>query len=133
MPRVRVAVVLVLAAVLGTGACRTVPVENVTVPLAPPPGVALALNDTAQAIYRGGESVGWRVEEVRPGAMTATLNKRSHVLVVAITHDTSRYTIAYKDSVNLLYDGRQIHRRYKTWIRNLEKAIQKEVATLVKR
>jgi hypothetical protein len=124
---------IVLALGLAAGACRTAPVYNVAVPIATAPNTRLTLQQVGQAIYRAGNGLGWRMETVAPGTLTGTLSMRSHVAVVTITHDTTTYRINYKDSTNLLYEGDQIHKRYNTWVRNLDQAIRREIAGLDKR
>ncbi len=113
------------------GACRTAPIRNVPdTPLASAPGARLTLKEVSKAIWRAGRDLGWRIDEVRPGELTGTLKIRRHVAVVAIVHDTSTFRISYKDSANLLHAGEEIHKRYNTWVRNLETAIQREVGQL---
>src|SRR5262245_44330360 len=99
---------VVLALGLAVGACRTAPVYNAAAPIAAAPNARLTMQQVSQAIYRAGTGLGWRMETVAPGTLTGTLNSRSHIAVVTITHDTSTYRIAYKDSTNLLYEGGQI-------------------------
>jgi hypothetical protein len=130
MPSKRIAVVTMIATILVVAACRTAPIRNVTdAPLNAPPGARLTMEEVATAIWRGGQEQGWQISEVRPGELTGTLRLRSHVAVVTITHDTSRFSIRYRDSTNLLQSGDDIHKRYNTWVRNLDLAIQRELAT----
>jgi hypothetical protein len=129
----RRAVLVALAVVLATAACRTAPVYNVDTSLAGPPNTKLTVQQVGQAIWRAGNRLGWRMEQVSPGVLTGTLNLRRHVAVVSITHDTATYRITYKDSSNLLYENGQIHRRYNQWVQNLEQAIRRELAGLAGR
>ena len=62
--------------------------------------------------------------------MEGTLNLRSHTAIVDITYDTRTYSIKYKDSTNLGYDGRNIHSNYNGWIENLDKGIQTQLVNL---
>lgn len=41
------------------------------------------------------------------------------------------YGITYKDSTNLKYNGIKIHSNYNSWVRNLDRAIQTEMARMV--
>lgn len=132
MPRAARGLIVVLAVVLAAGACRTVPVHDVTAPLAPAPTTRLTMDEVGQAIWRAGQKRRWQIETVAPGTLTGTLKRRKHVAVVTITHDTSTFTITYKDSTNLHYDGREIHKRYNHWVQNLESAIRREIAGLAK-
>ena len=45
-------------------------------------------------------------------------------------HKNKNYSINYKDSTNLDYDGTNIHRNYNGWIANLDRAIKTQLATL---
>lgn len=125
----RILVLGIIATMLGLAACRTAPIRNVTdTRLNAAPGASLTMDAVAKAIWRGGQKQGWQISEVRPGELTGTLKVRSHVAVVTITHDTSRFSIRYRDSTNLLAGEGEIHKRYNTWVRNLEEAIQRELA-----
>jgi hypothetical protein len=120
---------VVIATMLVVAGCRTAPIRNVTnVPLNAAPGARLTMDEVAKAIWRGGQKQKWQISEVRPGELIGTLTIRSHVAVVTITHDTSHFSITYRDSTNLRESGSEIHKRYNTWVRNLEAAIQRELA-----
>ena len=130
MASTRAALVAIIATTLAVAACRTAPIRNVTnTPLNAAPRESLTMDEVAKAIWRGGQEQGWQISEVRPGELVGTLKLRSHVAVVTITHDTSRFSITYRDSTNLLQSEGEIHKRYNTWVRNLEAAIQRELAT----
>lgn len=122
--------VLVLAAILIAGqGCRTVPILTVTnAPLGAAPGTKPTMEEVSRVIWSAGKKLGWAIQEVRPGELTGTLTLRSHVAVVAITHDTSTFTINYRDSRNLLHQDQHIHRNYNNWVNNLAKTIQSEMA-----
>ncbi len=83
----------------------------------------LTVEDVGKAMVRAGAGLGWKVVPAGPGAMTGTLVLRTHTAVVDIVYDTKTYSIKYKDSVNLKYDGTTIHKAYNGWIQNLNKAI----------
>lgn len=131
MRRRMLSLLLTAAVIASFAGCRTAPilsVSNAALPL--PPNARLTTQDVAKAIWVAGEKLGWRIEEVRPGEITATLVLRTHVAVVSITYDTAKFSIAYKDSQNLLRDGDMIHKRYNDWVHNLEVGIQGEAANL---
>ena len=86
------------------GAChftRTTPIHNVTNAVATTKPAKL--DEVRNAIERGGQSLGW---EMQP------------------------YSINYKDSQGLDYDGSNIHSNYNGWIRNLDRAIARQLSTL---
>ena len=108
--------------ILLLAACRYGPVQNVSSASFDVPN--LTMEQAGSAIVRGGASLGWQIREQGPGHMIATLTLRRHKAVVDITYDTSTFSIKYKDSHNLRYDGTNIHSNYNGWISNLENAIK---------
>jgi len=81
-----------------------------------------------KAIIAAGTDLGWIMQLVSSGHIVGTLHIRSHTAVVDIFYDNRTHSIRYKDSVDLKYDGENIHRRYNTWILNLSNAIQRRMA-----
>ena len=127
---------LALAAILiaGQGCRTTAPILTVTnAPLGSPPGSKVSLEEVSRAIWAAGKRLGWEIQEVRPGELTGTLKLRQHLAVVAITHDTSTFSIKYQNSVNLRYQDNEIHRQYNNWVNNLSKGIQAEMAQIARR
>ncbi len=120
---------VVIAVIFTVVGCRTAPIESPLIAsLAPAPGARVTLDDVSKAIWRAGKSLGWSIQENRPGELTGTLSIRRHVAVVTIVHDTSSFSINYTNSQNLMYQGHVIHRQYNNWVRNLARAIQAEMA-----
>ena len=123
----RLAVIVLIGLVAGCGRVAEIySVQNEE--LGAPPSATM--QQVSQAIDRAARGLGWEVAQERPGLSVATLDVRSHKAVVTISYDTKRYSIAYKDSVNLKYDGKDIHYRYNSWIRHLRDAIEKEAAAI---
>ena len=119
----RLVPVVVLAAALA-GCNRTMPVQNVTArQVAIPVGVDGA-EAIKSAILSGGRAKGWNLVEVEPGHIVGSVAVRQHMASVDITYDDHSYSIAYKDSQNLMYDGTTIHRNYNKWVVLLEQQIQ---------
>jgi uncharacterized lipoprotein YmbA len=88
------------------------------------------LDEIGKAITRAGAGLGWQMSPKKPGHMEGRLALRSHVAVVDVNYDRNSYSIVYRDSTNLNYDGTNIHRNYNGWIQNLDKAIQVQLANL---
>lgn len=84
------------------------------------------MSNVEKSIVKAAVSLGWQAHVIEQGKVEATLFIRSHKLVVEIIHDDKNYSIAYKDSVNLKYDGQKIHRQYANWVNNLINAINAE-------
>jgi len=117
--------------VLLAGGCRApMPVYNVTdAPVAaskPSP----SLDEVGKAIQRAGVALGWQMKETKPGHMLATLALRKHEAVVDVNYSVKSYSIRYKDSTELGYDGQNIHPNYNGWIQNLDKGIRAQLSIL---
>ena len=109
--------------------CRSAPLYNVTSsPVSAPKPVTLA--DVEKAIARAGVGLGWQIIPREPGKIEGVLALRTHRAVVDIAYDTKTYSIVYKDSVNLDFDGTNIHSNYNGWIQNLDKAIRTQLSLL---
>ena len=116
-------------AVLLVAGCRGGGVYNVQG--APVAGSkVVAMQDVETAIRRAGASLGWQIVPRAPGRLEGILILRDHRAVVDITYDTKTYSIQYKDSRNLGYDGTTIHANYNGWVQNLDKAIRMQLSVL---
>jgi hypothetical protein len=80
------------------------------------------------AIMTAGTSLGWQMAEVSPGLIQGTLNLRKHTAIVDIPYSATKYSIVYKSSINLDEKDGQIHRNYNSWVQNLSKKIDAELA-----
>jgi len=121
--------VLIPAVALLLVGCRIAPVYDVQqAPIVSARPVTMA--DVERAIRVAGASLGWQMVARGPGAMEGTLVLREHRAVVDIKYDTKTYSIKYKDSSNLQYDGASIHKNYNGWVQNLDKAIRSSLGTL---
>lgn len=124
--RTPLAAVLVLVAV----ACSSLtPVYNVEhAPLNAPP--TASLSDIEQGIVRAGATRGWQMAPKGPGHLLATLSVRSHFAVADIYFDQQTYSIIYRDSRNLDYDGTSIHGNYNKWVKTLQTEIAQQMPLL---
>ena len=126
MKKINILVTVLMAIVLA-GCNTTIPVRNYMNQTIPNYGnTAQTISNVEKSIIKGAVSLGWQANVVEQGKVEATLFIRSHKLVVEITHDDKSYSIVYKDSVNLKYDGEKIHRQYANWVNNLINAINAE-------
>jgi hypothetical protein len=50
--------------------------------------------------------------------------------VVDVNYSTRSYSITYKDSTELQYDGKSIHQNYNGWVQNLDKGIRAQLSAL---
>lgn len=88
------------------------------------------LDDVSKAIVRAGAGLGWQMVQTNPGLIVGTLDLREHQAVVDVNYTLQTYSITYKNSNNLNYDGQNIHKNYNGWIQNLDKAIRAQLANL---
>ena len=51
---------------------------------------------------------------------------------MAIPYTKQNYGIHYKSSTNLKYDGNKIHKKYNTFVNNLDVAIRRELSKMTK-
>ena len=113
------------------GACRIAPtvyqVQNAGVSTNIP---NITKDDVRKAIMRAGSGLGWQIRDDGPNAMIGTLVLRTHTAVVDIPYSSTHYSVTYKDSTNLDYNGTSIHSNYNGWIQNLQKAINTQLNTL---
>ena len=124
----RITGILVLS-MLAFAGCRSAPVHDiVAAPVATSKPVSMAAMESA--ILGAGSGLGWRMEPQAPGRVEGTIVLRDHRAVVTVTYDTTSYSINYKDSSNLNYDGRSIHSNYNGWVENLDRAIRANLAAL---
>jgi len=124
-------IVAIATLALLLGACRIAPtvytvsdapvVSNLSSP---------AKEDVRKAILRAGGTLGWQVTDNGPDTMTGVLNLRTHSVTVDIPYSAKQYSILYKDSTNLNYDGTSIHKNYTGWVQNLQKGIDAQLKAM---
>jgi len=121
------AMAIVLAIIVSGCGVRLQPVYNADqIP------VPVALQDSssstvANIIKTSAINRGWRVEDVSPNVVRATLDNRTHEAVIDIHYSKTSYSIDYVSSKDLLYNGTQIHRNYNRWVKTLENDINKNL------
>ena len=88
------------------------------------------MENMERVVIRSGAATdpGWEIKKAAPGHIICTLYSGSDMAQVDIYYDARSYTIKYKDSFNLSYDGRVIHKYYNRWVQNLADAIKKELS-----
>ena len=130
MSSVRWAATVVSVLVLLAAGCRGgVPVYNVEAPVSaskPNPTV----DEVGKGILKAGAALGWQMKQIKPGHIVATFNQRQHTAVADVTYSAKSFSIQYKDSTELKYDGSTIHQQYNNWITNLERRIRSELSSI---
>jgi hypothetical protein len=120
---------IAVALLLLVGCRGQMPVYNVTsAPVVA--NKAVSSDEVAKAITRAGARSGWQMIQKGPGTIEGVLVAREHRAVVDIKYNTKSYSITYKDSDKLQYDGTKIHPQYNSWIQRLENNIRVELSTL---
>jgi hypothetical protein len=121
---------LIVAAALWVPACgaNMAPVLNVNhAPVAGAPAGADPAASVRDAIHRAILSRGWTVAGETPGVLTATIQKDGISATVDIPYTATDYSIVYRDSAGLKYDGNRIHKRYNHWVDRLQASITAEL------
>jgi hypothetical protein len=110
-------------------ACVVAPVSNVVnQPVST--NRPASLDEVGNAIVRAGTSLNMQMLKVEPGLITATYTPRGPSATMEIRYDTKQYSITYKDSQGLRYDGSQIHKKYNIWVHNLDNRIRVQLSAL---
>jgi len=123
--------VLALVTITVLAACsRMAPLYNVSAMPVVANKPSPAMDDVSKAIVRAGAGLGWQMVPAQPGLIVGTLSVREHQAVVDVNYTLQTYSITYKNSNNLNYDGQNIHKNYNGWIQNLDKAIKAQLANL---
>ena len=121
----KLSIVLLIAIISITTYARTILLDNISPYSATSPIENTSLKDMEKAIRGACVQLKWKeCKVIEPDHIEATLNVRTHSLVVNIYYSDKEYTIIYKDSKNLKYNGKKIHSAYQKWILNLDKYIQ---------
>lgn len=141
--------ILIPAIALLVVGCRTVPRTMYVVERAPiVASRALSMAEVEKGIRAGGASSGWVMTTRGPGDIEGSYMQAQSTAVVAVTYDTTSFSIKYKDSVNLRYDAGgaataaargvrnapatgsdQISVHYNAWVQSLERSIRAQLAT----
>jgi len=120
------------SAALLVSACTSNPIMNLDDRAVPSriDGSKQTVKTVEKGILAGCLDKGWTCREVSPGLIVASIDVRKHHAEANINYDVDSYSITYKDSKLLDYNGRRhtIHRNYNRWINNLDAAIHKNLA-----
>ncbi len=128
--KLRMLIPLVSLLALAVVGCRSNPVYNVAEAPVMTSTRSYSTSDVRNAILQAGASLGWQMKDVKPGLIVATLNVRDHMAQVDIPYNRQTYSIVYRDSQNLNYDGANIHSNYNGWVQRLNAAINARISVL---
>ena len=123
------AAVVTLVALTMIG-CRSNPVYTVTDAPVVTSTRDYSTKDVRNAILQAGASLDWQMNDAQPGLIVGTLNVRDHMVQVDIPYDRRTYSILYRNSMNMNYDGSNIHSNYTGWVQRLNAAINSRLSML---
>jgi len=109
--------------------CRSNPIRNVSSAPVMASG-SYTLANVRDSIITAGQGLGWGMKEMKPGVILGTLFVRTHMAKIEVKYTKKNYSITYKDSAGLDYDGVNIHSNYNGWIQNLESRINSQLSSL---
>lgn len=123
-------ITLAPAAVAARSAVPIVEHENVAAMT--PGGQPASADQIRRAFMAGGARRNWTFTEEGPSKLVGRLNVRTHQISVDIPISDGKFSILYKDSVNMKFgteDGKKvIHPQYNTWVNNLLADVRTELA-----
>jgi hypothetical protein len=93
---------------------------------------AVTIDQVSTAIMNAGNGLGWKMSRPSNEEIHGMYQFSKHSATVAIPFTTTHYSILYKTSTNLKYDGTNIHKRYNALVTNLDTAIRRELSMLTK-
>ncbi|MGH6627408.1 MAG: hypothetical protein ACRECD_12885 [Burkholderiaceae bacterium] len=98
-------------------------------------GKAVQAEQVKQAIQAAAGTRNWSLSPQAEGKLLATLNVRGkHTIMVEIAYAADRYSLSYKDSVNMNYGAHNglpsIHPNYNKWVQHLQDGIRIELLKL---
>ncbi len=119
---------LILAVLLANiFGCRSSPVREVIDAPVMATGQYTA-KEVKKAIIIAGENIGWDMNPVRPGLIIGIIFVRNHMAKIEIEYTKKTFSIFYKDSAGLKYNGTYIHKSYNNWIKNLKHHINLQLS-----
>lgn len=118
-------IVFVLIMVFLAGCTRTAPIENIRTPIN---GYTEA--QVKGAILEACVQRGWVVTDSEQGVIKARQETNKHAAEVRITYSATGYAINYDNSTNLMASGGEIHKRYNSWVHNLNRDIQSSLSVV---
>jgi hypothetical protein len=110
---------------------RTKPVYNIVdKPVVTGSGRSLTQEEVGQILAEAAEFKRWTVEMVEEGYLRAQIQVRKHFAAIDIRYTATSYSITYRDSKQLKYDGKEIHRNYNKWIMLIDQVADQKLSSL---
>jgi len=89
----------------------------------------MSLSEIGLVIKDAGSGLGWDMKSISPWHIVGTFRNKRQIAVVDIMFDHESYSILYKNSSYLRYNGSSIHRIYNEWVQDLNRAIKRKLLT----
>ena len=123
-------IALIVFCLVGFACTRVAPFVNYYDVSAPMGTTEEVMRDS---IIKAGEELNWKMKQVSPNKIEATLHVNAkHTAVVNITYDSQKYSIVYSRSENLKDKGKgTIHKNYNVWVGELQAKIDSVLAQKV--
>ena len=115
---------IVLISVSFVSCSRIIPIHNVE---SSPIPFDLTEEKVGKSIINAGILLGRKMKRIDPGLISAKLFLREHIAEVEIEYDVKQYSITYKSSENLSYEDGKIHKNYNSWVKNLDRGVQRQL------
>lgn len=127
----KLALIALCASIFAFAGCGSGdPVQNFTNSPVVAPADKKNMKDIKRGIILAASRIGWQMQDVKPGTLIATSYRRGRMAKVEINYTTSTYSITYKDSSNLQYDGSTIHGTYNNWVTHLHSSIRANLSKM---
>jgi uncharacterized membrane protein len=123
----RAVLVLLLILIATSLSCRKAPVRDIPDNSIPNTfDKTLTIEEVEAAIIAGGSEAGWSMRKTSPGLIIGTIQVRTHQASVDVKYSENNWSITYRDSSNLKYNGEKIHVNYNKWVSRLADSIRKQ-------
>lgn len=120
-------IALIAAVTLSLAACKTIPVRDYDHQITSSANKQLTKKDVEKAIVSACQQRGWMCKATSEGTIAGLLDVRKHQVKIDIVYDEKSYSLKYKDSMNMKYDGDSIHKKYGQWMNNLSRSIDNQL------
>jgi len=87
----------------------------------------LTLSQISAAIQQAGVKRGWQMRQDGPNKIIASHKAGNYSVVVNVSYTESLYSITYVSSENFDAIDGKIHRKYATWVVNLQRDIDEAI------
>ena len=123
-------IILIASVLLILVACTSKPIYNVKPSVVVTgSGKTPSLEQVRKAVASAANIKEWTTVDLNDNQMIVTHRTRSHMAQVVVVYSEKSFSIDYKGSEMMRYDGDRIriHRSYNKWVKKLENAIKRSL------